>query len=410
MAQAGLLDLLNMATGNTGQDRVSRFVDNELPALAQKLYQAQSAEEVANNAAALIGAAQKAGYGPKNVQLLLDRLVEPARANLGASELQKIGARFKTDITQQPSEVAGLRSADLQGLSGLMTPDKLKDIPGKKFDQSDALDIAQVGARFGMKTPEGLAQLLTAPSAVDENLGQAEAATALAAERRRQEQIAASRQTTLENLSDRKDAETGLSVRDVGMGSGGSGLASVYTNARNIESEAPERASRVDLNRSRQTTEGARQGELGTRSQANVALADRRRREDDIGGETTVETERMVRPEDQLVAERTIARVAKDRGATTPEQIAKIADDLGYELIGEATLETTGDLMGLREGTIKLAGNFSLRPKPQKRITTKGKPKPGERAISTTAAPQPAAVPTGIDERRKQLRAILSGQ
>jgi hypothetical protein len=83
------------------------------------------------------------------------------------------------------------------------------------------------------------------------------------------------------------------------------------------------------------------------------------------------------------VAGRQIATIARERGTTDSASLKRIADELGFELSGDAQLETVttpGTFYGTNPVTDKvtkqplmsLKGNFSLKPKPTTKTTRKG--------------------------------------
>jgi hypothetical protein len=222
-----------------------------------------------------------------------------------------------------------------------------------------------------------------------------------------------------------------VSLFQLGRATQGRGLAPVITNEADNLALAPQRAAQTRLEDMRSGTErlrgglvtaqtgaaNASAGASGASAGAANALRDLRKRTDpniragvDKDGNpivTEVEESRHVAPEDQLIAAQVIAQAARKRGATTPQQIAKVADDMGYELEGDASISGDEGTFGMFKGAPALTGDFSLKPKGKTKTTTKGKgtadkPAPAQKA----AAPQQDG-PETPDQRRARLRGIL---
>lgn len=117
------------------------------------------------------------------------------------------------------------------------------------------------------------------------------------------------------------------------------------------------------------------------------------------GQDSETIADRVVKPADQMIAERAIAKTAEDRGVTkmAPElqaqALQKIADDFGFELTGSPQLKGSSSLIpGTSIGATpaSIGGDFSLRPKQTTRTVTRGggqaRPKPGPAASGNAPA------------------------
>lgn len=138
----------------------------------------------------------------------------------------------------------------------------------------------------------------------------------------------------------------------------------------------------------------SRVNELNRRTAAGGALSEY---------DTETVTDSDVDPIDYSLAEKEIANIAQRRGVSSPEDLAKIADEIGYELLGDAILQ------GYWSKT--LGGDFSLKKKPEVKRVSRRRPgnlpaAPGPRAAQ--AAPTKAGDVNG--SRRPALDEIWGKQ
>ena len=291
--------------------------------------------------------------------------------------------------TEEPVQLGGPGFDETQAIAPLAQPAR----PPREATQADVLGVAHPDA---FKSMSGFGPFLAAPSAIRENEGQAGNARAQEDYHKVQTAIKNQQANALENLPDQADPNLGgLSFRQIGQGSGGTGLAPVANNIADNAALAPQRAAQTRLEDMRSVTERARPGLIGAQTGAANAAAGasrasagastelgalRKRTDPNIragvdkdGNPIVTETDESinVKPEDRLMAEDAIAATAKRRGMTSAAGLAQVANDMGYELEGDAAL--TEEQGYFKNGPPKLTGNFSLKPKSKTKTTTKGK-------------------------------------
>jgi hypothetical protein len=401
----GVMGLFNQVTGNTPKQKQARFFDEELPELANRFFQTdpQDAEGHARNAIELMKATAKAGLNDKVYETVLNQLTGPTRAKtathvydeIGSGRQQRAGKMLEQDITGMAPGAGDAESLEAFRRQG-------------DFNQDDALKLGRAEARHGIKIPAHLAENIRVPSQV-----------ALDNATKRLRQVQQSIERTENRLADMQADELeglGNEAGIVGRATRGRSLAPYLSDERDRVQRQPKVDSDVRLNDARTGTEGYRQRELGTQSTQNLAGARyndagtrlRDRTDPNIraggagsaGSETTVETEGPVRGEEIATAGRRIAATAKERGTTDAASIKRIAEEFGYELSGDASVETLkepGAFYG--ENVVKdkktgrpviaLKGSFQLKRRPQTKTTRK--------------VPAGAATPSGAASSKEAL-------
>ena len=427
MAGGGLHDFLDYVTGNTDQQRTAAFIDNDLPGIVQNFHGATQADQIHKLAADFVGRAVKAGLPPQAIDALTHHLADASLQNMGADEISKLQQSIQGGGgSSMPATFS--REGEPETAAPAAQP--------RQFGQGDAVGLMGLANKFNIKIPQQLAPLLTTPSAVQENEAQADQASQAA---RANQQLASQRkvETAIKdealnsnrNLPNTPD-ETGISPRALALGSEGKGLMGYMNNAANNRAEAPLRSARVGqanaaagasgaaarASNARAAFIGGPETELTRARTANVGVG----ANGDTEEETT--TDRVVSPDDQLLAERAIAKAATDRGIDKlpPEQqgpaLAKLAADFGYDIQGNASLDagSPGYLGGMLGGAGKspatMKGQYSFKPKPK--VTTKTKTRGGASPAGTPAeaAQYDDAVRGNSQDRQQLLRDILSGK
>ena len=392
----GFMGLFDHLSGNTPKQKREKFYNERLPQIATEFFQADPTDRQAHaaNGLKLMQEAAAAGLNEKQYETILNHLTAPARA--------KSAERVYDEINNDRQQRGGrMIEQDITGRAPLEGADDSLEAFRRQgdFNQDDAFKLGRAEAVHGIKIPAHLAENLVVPSRVAENNATKRLRQMQHSTERTQNRIADMQADELERLGNDQSLDA-VGAGTVARATQGRGLAPYLDDERDRPSEVALRDAQgryndagVRLRGAQVGTEGAQQRELGTRSQFNVARTnktnDRTRDFADRGGsagsETTVETERVLKPEAMAVAGRQIATIAKERGTTDNGSLKRIADELGFELSGDAQLETVttpGALYGTnpvkdkvtKQPLMSLKGNFSLKPKPTTKTTRKGSP------------------------------------
>jgi hypothetical protein len=256
----GLIDAFNYFTGNTPEARMKSFVDAELPAIANDIHAASTVADVQKHAQRFIAAGLKAGIQPQQLDKLGDMLITPALNNLGANELSNLRKELSpsTTFTDTPTKVGlpaieGPLGPGLEASEAASLPFSVRTKPGRDFGQADALKLAELEARTGIKPPQGLASLLVTPSTVAQHEASASSALAEASKRKTEESIAARKLKVLEDLPETPIGETGISARALGLATGGSGLTSLIPQREKSETELDKQLKQSQIARNQAT-------------------------------------------------------------------------------------------------------------------------------------------------------------
>jgi hypothetical protein len=253
-----LMNFYNRITGQSPQAKREKFISDELPAIANDVHAATTIDDIQKHTQRFITAGLKAGLAPEQLDKIGDMLIKPAMNNLGAGEIAKLRSNLepKTTFSEEPVNLPPIK--DPFGLGpGLeqfgMTAPKATTTPGREFNQGDALRMAELEARSGVKAPTGLSSLLTTPSTVASHQATAASAQAEASKRKTEEAMASRKMKVLEDLPETLIAETGLSARTLGLATGGSGLTSMIPQREKSETELDKQLKQSQIGRNQAT-------------------------------------------------------------------------------------------------------------------------------------------------------------
>jgi len=324
----------------TGQRNVDDFVNQQLPALVDQIHKAGSRDEITNAGQALITTGLKAGIPAQNLDKLMEMTIGPALQNLRSGEIDK----FREDLRGQQA------SPRPQGGPDLVKGPDIPAIPGRQMDPEMAVRLGQI---TGANAPQML-QYVGMPA----ELAAKQASTAKTQGEIDKEARAARQR---EGLSNVPQAPGQPSMQDVGI-----------LNPAGLQQFLPNREKPEDpLLEERRALINAQTG-------AANSLAANRAAGGGAGGQgTTTESPHLVTPAMQADAGRQIAQAAKDRGMTSPEQIKQIADDFGYTIEGNPTVEDNL-LSAFGVSNAKLGGTYRLTPKGVTKTVTKGAAAPAQ--------------------------------
>ncbi len=137
-----------------GQTDRDRFVNQELPALANQIHKAGTKEDIVKAGQALIAGGLKAGINPQGLEHLMSLTINPALQNLKTGEIDKL----RTDYGAQPAQPRP------PGTEGPLTPQGnfVDPTAEKPLDLNFAMRLGQAtGAN-----PEQFNKMLETPSAI----------------------------------------------------------------------------------------------------------------------------------------------------------------------------------------------------------------------------------------------------
>jgi hypothetical protein len=297
--------------------------------------------------------------------------------------------------TDEPVQLGGPGFDPSQGAAGMTQPARAP----RDMTQADVIPL--LGSK-AFDSAGGFGPFLAAPSAIRENDATAGAQRGLEDLRKVEAGMGREQQMALDTLP-----ESGTPTpRQLGRATQGRGLATFMNNEADNAALAPLRAAQGRLEDLKGATERLRPGLIGAQtgaanaaagaSNARARLSDRglgqgkvERDKDGNPIVTEVETDAKVDVSDRLLAASGIAAEARRRGAKTREQVAQVADDMGFDLTGD--FDVTGDEGSLGGwipgGKPTLTGNFSLKPQGQTKKTIKAPANkmPGKDAQPTKA-------------------------
>jgi hypothetical protein len=315
---------------------------------------------------------------PKQV----DEIVSQMLGHFKEAEHNRRTTTLQSDLrgtpgTEEPVQLGGPGFDESQGAAGMTQPARAPR------DATQADFVPFINRKAG-DSPGSFGPFMAAPSAIRENEATAGNQLALSDLNKVKAGVERQQMQGLEDLP-----ENGMpNTRQLGLATQGRGLAPFMNNEADNAALAPLRAAQTGLEPLKSGTERLRPGLIGAQTGAANAAAgnsaasarhhDRGlgqgRVERDKDGNpivTEVESSSNIKLEDRVMAEDAIATAARRRGMTTPQGLARVADDMGYELEGDAELTEERGIFS--NGPPKLTGNFSLKPKDSTKTTTKGK-------------------------------------
>jgi len=328
---------IGRAMGGTNQ-RLDSFVNQELPALVQQIQANTDPKQAPILQMKFIQSALDAGIPPKAIDQMSGSLIGQHLQGMRDEQLNQ----FREDLRGQPA------SPRPQGGPDLVKGPDVPAISGRPIDPEMAVRLGQI---TGANPPQML-QYLGAPADIAGK--------------------EASNQKTLTNIAaDQATERAKQGLPDTPLGPG---LPSLQALARispaSVAQVLPQRDKPEDPlleeRRNVLNAQAAHWAQVGAGGGAG-------------GQGTTTESPHLVTPAMQADAGRQIAQAAKERGMTSPEQIKQIADDFGYTIEGNPTVEDNL-LSAFGVSNAKLGGTYRLTPKAVTKTVTKGATAPASPA------------------------------
>jgi len=404
----------------TGRRNLDTFVNQELPALVDQIHKAGTKEDVTRAGQALITSGLKAGIPAQSLDKLMEMTIGPALQNLRSGEIDKI----KADYGSQPAQPRP------EGTEGPLTPggNFIDPKQGRPLDFEGALRLGQA---TGATSPQMREWVGTPADIAGKELSNKKTQAALEADQ--------AKESAIQGLSNQPLAQGLPSLRDLGR-INPAGIVQTLPQREKPEDPLLEErrgllGAQMDAERARADAARARAGESrgGGGGRGSLLMQDfvksggdsqdvegfmeyaGKRRQAGAPGTTTT-TEGPVDPVKKLEVEAVIAKMAQDRGRTDTASLKKIANEMGYELEGNPTIEGPGGLntalstLGVQKAAApRLKGDFSLTPK-SKTVTrtpsgAASKAPPGQgrysEGVPSGSAPTSDNDPLGIRPKRR---------
>jgi len=344
----------------TGQKNLDTYINNDLPALAQEIQANTDETKIPALQTKFIQTSLKAGLPMQAVDKLSEMLIGPHLQGMRQDQLNKL----RQDYGAQPAQPRP------PGTEGPLTQSGnfVDPTAEKPLDLNFAMRLGQAtGAN-----PQQFREMLGTPADIagkqlSNQKTQGEIDKEAVAARQRQ------------GLSNVPQAPGQPSPQDIGI-----------LNPGALSNFLPMRDKPEDpLLEERRSLLAAQTGA------ANALAANRG--QGGAGGQATTTSEHIVDPAKQADAGRQIAQAAKERGMTSPEQIRQIADDFGYTIEGNPTIEDNL-LSAFGVSNARLGGTYRLTPKDVTKTVTKGASAPSgqgrySQGVPSGSAPVPAQGP-----------------